>query len=163
MRVIESVLELSASDVSRFLGCRHRTGLDLAVARGELAPSSWVDPLMQVLRERGLEHEQRYTDELRAQGLQILDCAQYQGFSGVEPTAEAMRQGVPVIVQGSLRNGHWFGRPDVLKRVEVPSAFGAWSYEVVDTKLALETRGVGGEINPRNSGVERRFWLKRHR
>src|SRR5262249_12110680 len=32
------------------------------------------------------------------------------------------------------------GRPDVLGRVEVPSALGAWSYEVVDTKLAPETR-----------------------
>lgn len=29
----------------------------------------------------------------------------------------------------------------MLKRVEVPSAFGPWSYEVVDTKLALEIRG----------------------
>ena len=29
--------------------------------------------------------------------------------------------------------------------------------------LAFAISGVGGEINPRNSGVERRFWLKRHR
>jgi predicted RecB family nuclease len=96
---------------------------------------------LQVLRERGLEHEQRYTEELRAQGLEALNLAQHEGFTGVEPTIEAMRRGVPVILQGSLRKGSWFGRPDVLKRVEVPSAFGAWSYEVVDTKLALETRG----------------------
>lgn len=96
---------------------------------------------MQVLRERGLEHEQRYAEELRRQGLETLDFAYHERFTGVAPTAEAMRQGVPVILQGSLRNGHWFGRPDVLKRVEVPSAFGGWSYEVVDTKLALETRG----------------------
>lgn len=141
MRIIESGLVLSASDVSRFLGCRHRTGLDLAVAVGELRPPSWVDPFMQVLRERGLEHEQHYTEELRAQGLETLDLAQHEGLTGVEPTVGAMRRGVPVILQGSLRRGSWFGRPDVLKRVEVPSAFGAWSYEVIDTKLALETRG----------------------
>lgn len=61
VRVAESVLQLSASDVSRFLGCRHRTGLDLKVALGEITPPNWVDPLMQVLRERGLEHEQHYT------------------------------------------------------------------------------------------------------
>ncbi len=96
---------------------------------------------MEVLRERGLEHEQRYTEELRAQGLEVLNLAQHEGFTGVEPTIEAMRRGVPIILQGSLRRDSWFGRPDVLKRVEVPSAFGPWSYEVVDTKLALETRG----------------------
>ena len=141
MRVIESTLELSASDISRFLGCRHRTGLDLAVAQGQLSAPSWVDPLMKLLSERGLDHEQRYADELRSQGLETLDLAEHQGFSGVEPTIEAMRRGVPILLQGSLRNGHWFGRPDVLKRIEVPSTFGPWSYEVVDTKLALETRG----------------------
>lgn len=35
----------------------------------------------------------------------------------------------------------WSGRADILRRVETPSALGAWSYEVVDTKLARETRG----------------------
>ena len=29
---------------------------------------------------------------------------------------------------------------DVLRRVDVPSGLGAWSYEPVDTKLARETR-----------------------
>jgi predicted RecB family nuclease len=28
-----------------------------------------------------------------------------------------------------------------LRRVERPSAFGTWSYEVIDTKLARETKG----------------------
>jgi predicted RecB family nuclease len=141
MRRIESAFEFSASDMSRFLGCRHRTGLDLAVALGKLPPPAWVDPLAQVLRERGLDHEQRYADELRAQRLETVDLAEYQGHSGVEPTLEAMQRGVAVILQGSLRDGRWFGRPDVLRRVEVPGTFGAWSYEVLDTKLALETRG----------------------
>lgn len=141
MRVVQSSLELSASDISGFLGCRHRTGLDLAVALGQLSPPNWVDPMMQVLRERGLEHEERYADELRSQGLETLDLAGHEGFSGVEPTLQFMRRGVPVILQGSLRKNPWFGRPDVLKRVEAPSSFGPWSYEVVDTKLALETRG----------------------
>lgn len=141
MRVVESVLELSASDLSRFLGCRHRTGLDLAVALGKLEPSTWVDPLMQVLRERGLDHEHRYADELRKQGLETLDLGEHEGLAGVEATREGMKRGVSVILQGALRNGNWFGKPDVLKRVEMPSLLGDWSYEVIDTKLALETRG----------------------
>jgi len=52
-----------------------------------------------------------------------------------------MRRGVDVIVQPALRNGRWFGRPDVLRRFEQRSTLGEWSYRVVDTKLAKETRG----------------------
>src|SRR5207245_1528913 len=51
-----------------------------------------------------------------------------------------MRDGADVIVQGALADGAWYGRPDVLERVDTPSALGAWSYEVTDTKLARETR-----------------------
>ena len=35
----------------------------------------------------------------------------------------------------------WSGRADILRRVDVPSDLGDWSYEVIDTKLARETRG----------------------
>ncbi len=48
---------------------------------------------------------------------------------------------MPIIAQGALKIGRWGGRLDVLRRVEKPSAFGAWSYEVIDTKLARETKG----------------------
>jgi uncharacterized protein len=33
------------------------------------------------------------------------------------------------------------GRTDVLKRVDGASALGDWSYEVIDTKLARQTKG----------------------
>src|SRR5580704_15201296 len=53
-----------------------------------------------------------------------------------------MERGAAVIAQGALRDGAWFGRPDVLRRVEKPSARWAWSYEVADTKLARETKAT---------------------
>jgi uncharacterized protein len=40
-----------------------------------------------------------------------------------------------------MQSGQWNGRADVLLRVEKPSKLGDWSYEIVDTKLAQETRG----------------------
>jgi predicted RecB family nuclease len=43
-------------------------------------------------------------------------------------------------VQGAFRLNGWVGRTDILRRVEAPSALGAWSYEVIDTKLARETK-----------------------
>jgi uncharacterized protein len=52
-----------------------------------------------------------------------------------------MKAGTDAIIQGALREGNWFGRPDVLRKVGLPSVFGNWSYEVEDTKLARETRG----------------------
>ena len=51
-------------------------------------------------------------------------------------TCAAMEKGVPVIAQATLANGRWFGRSDVLLRVERPSGLGSWSYEVYDCKLA---------------------------
>lgn len=52
-----------------------------------------------------------------------------------------MRDGTDIIVQAALSDGTWGGRADVLKRVPKPSVLGNWSYEIVDTKLAQETRG----------------------
>jgi len=48
-----------------------------------------------------------------------------------------MRAGAEVIYQGALLDGDWRGYADFLERVPAPSpAFGNYSYEVVDTKLA---------------------------
>jgi predicted RecB family nuclease len=55
---------------------------------------------------------------------------------------DAMKEGVHVIVQAPLAYGRWFGRADVLRRVERPSKLGSWSYEVYDCKLALETKAT---------------------
>ncbi|QHP68048.1 hypothetical protein EI171_12645 [Bradyrhizobium sp. LCT2] len=37
-----------------------------------------------------------------------------------------MVRGDAVIVQAALQDGHWSGRADVLRRVEIPSGLGAW-------------------------------------
>lgn len=141
MRLNGSNLELSASDLSQFLGCRHRTALDLAVACGERQAPDWIDPVAAILRERGLDHERSYAESLRATGLTIVDLAESADSGAEARTLEAMRSGAHYILQPALRSEHWFGRPDVLLRAESPSGLGAWSYEVVDTKLARDTRG----------------------
>jgi len=46
-----------------------------------------------------------------------------------------------IIAQKALAVGRWAGRADILRRVAQSSAFGAWSYEIIDTKLARETKG----------------------
>lgn len=98
--------------------------------------------MLELLAERGALHEQSYLEHLELSGLSIT---RINGIGvdpiAVEQTLDAMRRGVPIIAQGALRVGRWGGRADVLRRIEKPSELGAWSYEVIDTKLARETKG----------------------
>ena len=60
MKAWQDDLVLSATDLSNHLACRHLTTLDYAVARGEKAKPEFFDPRLDILRERGLEHERAY-------------------------------------------------------------------------------------------------------
>ena len=141
MRRTGDSFELSASDLIGYLNCRHLAALDRAVAEGALAKPKVWDPLLDILRERGAVHEQNYVEHLakagleaiRIDGIEVTDAA-------VAETLAVMKKGVPVIVQAALARDGWVGRADILRRVEKPGAFGAWSYEPIDTKLARETR-----------------------
>jgi uncharacterized protein len=140
-------LILSATDLSNFLGCSHRTVLDLAVTRGQLvAPSSAIDLYTRRLRERGEAHERAYLEHLRAQGLQVVDVSQHAAIGArVEATRAAMAAGVAVVYQAAFARAGWVGFADVLRKVESApgdgSVLGDFHYEPYDTKLARETRG----------------------
>ena len=54
---------------------------------------------------------------------------------GVAATRAALERGGEVVFQGALAGGTWGGWSDFLERVERPSALGARSYAVADTKL----------------------------
>lgn len=141
MHRTDAGIELSATDLSQYLGCKHRTGLDLAVAGGTMSAPSWADPVLEILRQRGIEHERMFVRDIKAQNLRVTDCTELAGQACVDATLVAMRDGVDVILQGALRGGSWFGRPDVLRRTPMASALGGWSYYPIDTKLAKETTG----------------------
>ncbi|HEV8719741.1 MAG TPA: TM0106 family RecB-like putative nuclease [Candidatus Binatia bacterium] len=142
MRNISDQIVLSATDLSNFLNCRHRTALELGEARGKRTRPQFYDPLLEALFARGLEHERQYVESLEGAGRRIVNVAEITDRTeAVARTANAMRAGADAIVQGALDDGSWYGRPDVLLKTNVASAFGAWAYEVADTKLARETRG----------------------
>lgn len=141
MQLRGDALLLSASDLVGHLYCGHLTTLDLAVAAGTLTRPERRDPFLDLLRARGASHESEFVDHLRSEGLgiQVVDgTGTEQG--AVDATRAAMRAGVDAIVQAAFEFQGWVGRIDVLRRVERPSALGTWSYEVIDTKLARETR-----------------------
>lgn len=141
MRKIGNSFELSATDLVGFLHCRHLSGLDRTVAEGALAKPKVWDPLLQILSERGSAHEQSYVEHLTRAGLDVVRIDGVDVTDGaVAETFAAMQRGVSVIAQAALSQQGWYGRADILRRVEVASALGDWSYEPIDTKLARETR-----------------------
>ena len=142
MQRIDGSLELSATDLVGYLNCHHLSGLDRAVAEGSLPKPQIWDPSLPILWERGLAHEAAYVEHLAQAG---LDVVRVDGIGvsdeAVSETLAAMKQGVRVIVQGALSHQGWAGRIDILRRVgDSPSAFGGWSYEPVETKLARQTK-----------------------
>ena len=143
MRVRQGTVTLTATDLANHLSCRHLTTLDLRLAKGEIVEPSWENPHLRVLQQRGLEHEKAYIERLRSKGLAIIDLSNEAEEMAGEATRAAMKSGAQAIVQAGVGSGDWRGRADVLLRVEIPekpSYFGNWSYEVVDCKLARETK-----------------------
>jgi uncharacterized protein len=136
-------LLLSASDLSAHLGCGHRTQLDRRAAQGQLeAPPP--DPALAVLQARGLAHERAYLEHLGSQGpIESVDLSGAPlSLEGLEATRKAMASAANIITQAPLVSGRFRGRADVLLRTNTRCpVLGEWSYRVVDTKLASETRG----------------------
>ena len=150
MRKREGGLTLAPTDLGNFLSCRHLSRRDLEVASGLCDRPVRSGPVIEALRAQGVAHEQAFLAHLQAQGLAVTRCVSDRDQTdadeaeaarqGLSRTFEAMRSGAEVIYQPMLADGFWSGRADVLRRVATPSALGAWSYEVYDTKLARETR-----------------------
>ena len=123
--------------------CRHLTALDMGVAHGTLAKPQHWDPLLEILRERGRRHEAAFFEHLQGQGFKAV------AIPGVDITEDAvasarqaMAKGEQILIQAALEHGRWSGRADILRRIEKPSALGAWSYEIIDVELhSILTQG----------------------
>jgi predicted RecB family nuclease len=110
---------------------------------GQSSAPTWHSPDAWVLQQRGMEHEKAYLSHLGAEGVSITDLREIENdATAAAETTAAMKRGVKAIAQATLAHGRWFGRADVLRRVERPSKLGNWSYEVYDCKLARETKAA---------------------
>jgi predicted RecB family nuclease len=87
-------------------------------------------------------HEHNYVEFIAAEASSDIELSDLSDEESSDQVEAAMKKGVDVIVQPPLAYGRWFGRADVLRRVERPSKLGPWSYEVHDCKLALETKAT---------------------
>ena len=136
-------ISLSASDLVGHLNCRFLTKLDCEVAFGERDKPLEDSARLEAIRRRGFEHEARYVEHLRNQGLKIEDVGGDRITpETVERTVSLMKQGADIIVQAAFDDRIWRGKADILRKIRSGSSqLGDWSYEVIDTKLATETKG----------------------
>ena len=147
MRLVDGHPVLSASDLADFLDCEHVTSLEQRVAAGDLKRPYFPDPSLELLVERGLQHEQRYLETLRSRlPGEVVEIAwpsrkeSARWREAADQSRAAMVKGAAIVYQGTFLEDRWRGRADFLVRMDSPSALGPWSYEVVDTKLATHTK-----------------------
>lgn len=192
MRKFQGDRLYAATDLVNFLGCRHATHLDvLQLLNAVPLPSN--DGESDLLRQKGLEHERAYLETLRSHGRAITEIPDTENLvQRVAQTLSAMRSGAKVIYQGALMAAPWHGFSDFLLRVEQPSEFGGWAYDIADTKLSSSAKpahvlqlcvyadllsrsqglapkmlhivlGSGGEVSVRTSSVEHYYAIARQR
>ncbi|MFN0156348.1 MAG: TM0106 family RecB-like putative nuclease [Gaiella sp.] len=140
----DGTLSLSPSDLSAYLACSHLTTLAHEVARGVRPEPHTREALTELVAEKGEQHEQRFLEHLRTQGLNVAEIELPKADDAFETahaaTVAAMRAGVEVIYQATFSRDGWRGRADFLIRLDEPSDLGDWSYEPYDTKLARSAK-----------------------
>lgn len=157
-------LIVSASDLVGFAACAHLTWLDLQAANGALAKpfrkvkepktgqekdEEVVDTLLDLLIQRGREHEKNYKEDLERQGISVLslddeaveDPAPRKDLARLRQlatqTAEALDARRQVVYQGTFLDENqpvfWRGHTDFIR--PVTDEDGA-NFEPEDTKLS---------------------------
>lgn len=136
MRTIEEDrILLSASDLMRFMSCRHATALDLAYMRGNGPVPREDSDDASLLQKQGDAHEAAHLAKLKESGVSVIEIARSDLAKNAQETRAALAEGPQIVFQGALLGDNWGGWSDFLERVERPSDLGSFSYEVTDTKL----------------------------
>ena len=146
MQTIDGRFVYSASDLNNYLECRHLTHLERLVALNEKTRPPEKDAMTALVARKGEEHERRYLERLLELngGVEVFEASGDNTIAGLHEaearTIRAMEQGVQHIYQATFFDGTFLGHADFLRRIPTPCARWAWSYEVIDTKLALHPK-----------------------
>jgi predicted RecB family nuclease len=138
MRFYDNALLHAASDLNALLGCAHAVAMNLQKLRDpqSLPDKAEDNKSMVLIQDAGHAHEAEYLASLKASGDVVEIVADRDLNARAQATAKAMRDGAPVIYQAAFLGAPWHGFADFLRRVDLPSNLGNFSYEPVDTKLA---------------------------
>ena len=137
MQKLDGEVLFSASDLVNYLECEHLTSLDLVDLDTPLHRSEDSDEA-KLIQAKGIAHEAEFLATLKHENKRVIDISQGQETmsSKVEATIQAMKDGFDIIYQATFQDNRFIGYADFLRKVPYPSLLGAWSYEVMDTKLS---------------------------
>lgn len=102
--------EITASMLYDYVACPHRVAMDLF---GDPSKRDEVSPFVQLLWDRGFEHER---DVIAALEIPFLDLSGTSGDEREKLTLEAMERGEPLIYGGRIRADDLLGMPDLLRK-----------------------------------------------
>jgi uncharacterized protein len=138
----DGAIILSATDLMRFAGCAHAVALDLRQLDGERLQAVEDSAGARLIQAKGFAHEAAFLQSLKDAGKAVTSVERErllphdQAFDrAVADTRRALAEGADYIYQAALAGGRWSGYADFLERVDRRSQLGAYSYEIIDTKL----------------------------
>ena len=113
------------------------TSLDLVDLETPLPRTEDSDEA-KLIQVKGYAHEADFLEQLKGRHPRVIDIAMTKGGNAQKAAAtiQAMRDGYDIIFQATLQDECLIGHADFLRKVNLPSELGAWSYEVLDTKLS---------------------------
>lgn len=95
-----------------------------------------ADPLGEILKKEGIRHEEELLNKLDVEGKSIKRLIGKQNKADYIEKDKAILKGYDYIYQASFNNGHMRGSIDLLKRVELSSRIGEYSYIPIECKLS---------------------------
>ncbi|KTD50499.1 putative RNA helicase [Legionella rubrilucens] len=140
MHLESSQMVFSPSDLTQFMDSPFASWMEhLAIKHPDILPvPDESDPLSDLLRDKGYQHETELLEGFKAKGLTIANL--HGRHDAYQATMEAMKSGVDVIYQAHLQGLPFRGYADFLIKIEGESRFGKHRYEIWDTKLAKSVK-----------------------
>jgi predicted RecB family nuclease len=146
MQIHKTSVLYSASDLVNFTRCEHRTSLDMINLETPMEKAADSAEL-EFIQNRSFDHEHDYIKAMKTKTKSVVVIDAEDILTGenkldgaAAATVAAMKDGADIIYQAALRDGYYYGYADFLRRVNRPSTLGAYSYEVIDTKLARTSK-----------------------
>jgi uncharacterized protein len=79
LQLIDGQPVFAATDLAGFLACEYLTALERAAMAHLVQKPDRNDPELDVIRRRGIQHEERYLADLRAEGRTVVEIQRREG------------------------------------------------------------------------------------
>jgi len=127
---------VTATDIYKFFHCPHWPYYDRYATDEEKLYRRKQTEGEKNRQEDGVAHEAEIVRRILKDQELMTAPRVFDPVQACVETLKLMRSGAPWIYQGTLTDGNWTGRPDLLERHEGESALGSWYYLPVDVKTS---------------------------